>query len=122
MNWYLKVLKQYLDFSGRARRKEYWMFILFNIIFSAIAMTIDYLLGLSVMGSGPITMIYSLAILIPSIAVVVRRLHDINKSGAWILIGFIPLLGAIWLLVLLIKAGVVGDNQYGPDPKIDLAQ
>lgn len=122
MNWYLKVLKQYVDFSGRARRKEYWMFILFNIIFSAIAMTIDYVLGLSVMGSGPIGMIYSLAILLPSIAAVVRRLHDINRSGAWILIGFIPLIGQIWLLVLLIKAGDAGDNKYGSDPKIEVAQ
>ncbi len=122
MNWYLKVLKQYVDFSGRARRKEYWMFILFNIIFSSIAMLIDYVLGLNVMGSGPIAMIYSLAILIPSIAVVVRRLHDINKSGAWILIVFIPIVGAIWLLVLLIKAGDMGDNQYGPDPKIEVVQ
>lgn len=122
MNWFLKVLKQYLDFSGRARRKEYWMFALFTLIFMIVAAVLDNVLGIAFYGTGPIYMIYSLVVLIPSLAVLVRRLHDIGKSGAWFFISFIPIVGAIWMLVLLIKAGDAGDNKYGPDPKIEVAQ
>ena len=82
MQYYLNVIKNYATFSGRARRKEYWMFVLFNIIFSAIASVIDRLTGLNITISGVsiglISLIYSLFILIPSIAVIVRRLHDTN--------------------------------------------
>jgi uncharacterized membrane protein YhaH (DUF805 family) len=117
MNWYLKVLKQYADFSGRARRMEYWMFVLFNVLFAIAAAILDNLLGLSFgVGYGPIYLLYALAVLIPGLAVLVRRLHDINKSGWWIFILLIPLIGSIWLLILLFTDSD-GDNQYGACPK-----
>ena len=119
MKWYLAVLKNYAGFSGRARRKEYWMFVLFNMIFAFVAIFLDNILGIAMegIGYGPLYGLYLLAIIIPSLAVVVRRLHDIGKSGWMILISLIPLIGAIWLLVLLVTDSNAGDNQYGPNPK-----
>lgn len=121
MNWYLKVLNQYADFNGRARRQEYWMFTLFNIIFAFSAIMLDNLFGLSNSeeGFGPIYFIYGLAVLIPGLAVGVRRLHDIGKSGWMLLVSLIPIIGAIWLIVLLVTDSESGDNQYGPNPKGD---
>ena len=113
MDWYLKVLKNYAVFTGRARRKEYWMFVLFNIIFEIAALVLDYILGTYLV----IFMLYCLAMIIPALAVLVRRLHDIGKSGGWFFISFIPLIGGIWLLVLMATAGNIGDNIYGADPK-----
>ena len=119
MNWYLKVLKQYADFSRRARRKEYWMFVLFNMIFAIVAAILDNVLGIAMEGTGygPLYGIYALAVLIPGLAVAVRRLHDVGKSGWMILITLIPLIGAIWLLVLLVTDSNLGENQYGQNPK-----
>jgi uncharacterized membrane protein YhaH (DUF805 family) len=119
MNWYLKVLKQYADFNGRARRKEYWMFVLFSMIFSILATVLDNVLGIAMegIGYGPLYGLYLLAIIIPSIAVGVRRLHDIGKSGWMMLISFIPLIGGIWLLVLFVTDGNPGENEYGANPK-----
>ena len=119
MNWYLTVLKKYAVFSGRARRKEYWMYVLFNFIFAVIAIILDNVLGLASkeIGYGPIYGLYVLATLIPSLAVSVRRLHDIGKSGWYLLVGIIPLIGGIWLLVLMATAGDMGENEYGADPK-----
>ena len=119
MNWYLKVLKQYADFSGRARRKEYWMFVLFNMIFAIVAMILDNVLGIAMegIGYGPLYGLYVLAMLIPGLAVAVRRLHDVGKSGWMILIALIPLIGAIWLLVLMVADSNPGENQYGQNPK-----
>jgi uncharacterized membrane protein YhaH (DUF805 family) len=118
MSWYIEVLKKYATFSGRARRKEYWMFVLFNIIFSIVATVIDNLLGTTQeSGYGILSSIYSLAVLVPGLAVSVRRLHDIGKSGWWLLIALIPLIGAIWLLVLTVTDSQPGDNEYGPNPK-----
>ncbi len=119
MNWYLKVLKQYADFSGRARRKEYWMFVLFNMIFAIVAMILDNVLGIVMegIGYGPLYGLYVLAMLIPGLAVAVRRLHDVGKSGWMILIVLIPLIGAIWLLVLMVTDSNPGENQYGQNPK-----
>ena len=118
MNWYLKVLKQYADFKGRARRKEYWMFALFNIIFLIVAITLDNILGTAIegVGYGLFYFLYILAVLIPSLAVAVRRLHDVGKSGWMILIGLIPVIGAIWLLVLCVTDSQPGENQYGANP------
>ncbi|MCE4563408.1 DUF805 domain-containing protein [Maribellus sp. CM-23] len=113
MNWYLKVLKQYADFNGRARRQEYWMFVLFNIIFSIAAGALDAALGTW----GAIGGLYGLAMFIPGLAVGVRRLHDIGKSGWMLLIAFIPAIGLIWLLVLLATESTSGSNPYGPNPK-----
>jgi len=138
MNWYMKVLKQYADFSGRARRTEYWMFTLFNFIFAIIAMVLDNVLGLT-FGSDPdgglnaagftfgefpygwLYVIYGLFVFIPGLAVGVRRLHDLGKSGWMLLIAFIPLIGAIWLIVLFATEGEAGENEYGSNPKAVLA-
>lgn len=97
MNWYLKVLQQYADFSGRARRKEYWMFVLFNIIFATIAMILDKVSGITIagVGFGPIVGLYVLILLIPGLAVTIRRLHDVGKNGWFIVIGLIPVVGTV---------------------------
>ena len=119
MNWYLKVLKQYADFTGRARRKEYWMFALFNLIFAFIAMAIDNVLGSTFEGIpyGYVYMLYGLALFLPSLGVAVRRLHDIGKSGWWLLISIVPIIGGIWLLVLLVTDSKDGSNKWGANPK-----
>jgi uncharacterized membrane protein YhaH (DUF805 family) len=117
MNWYLEVLKKYAVFNGRARRKEYWMFFLFNFI---IALVLGFLEGL--VGSfGVLAMLYNLAVLIPGIAVSVRRLHDTDRSGWWLIIGFVPLIGAIVLLVFMLQDSKPGQNQYGANPKEAIA-
>jgi uncharacterized membrane protein YhaH (DUF805 family) len=100
MNYYLKVLQHYANFSGRARRAEYWYFVLINGIISVIAQMLNEKLYL----------IYVLALLIPSIAVGIRRMHDVNKSGWFILI-------PIYNLILACSEGTKGDNDYGSDPK-----
>jgi uncharacterized membrane protein YhaH (DUF805 family) len=112
-------MKQYADFGGRARRTEFWMFVLFNIIFSVIASLIDRAIGFKIgaIQMGIIGLIYSLAVLIPALAVSVRRLHDIGKSGWMILINLIPFIGWIWFIVLMVKDSQPGENQYGPNPK-----
>jgi uncharacterized membrane protein YhaH (DUF805 family) len=119
MKWYFKVLTQYADFHGRARRMEYWMFVLFNMIFALIIIFLDNLLGLTVEGLpyGYLYFVYVLFVFIPNLAVAVRRLHDTGKSGWMILVALIPLIGAIWLLVLLVTDSKPGANQYGPNPK-----
>jgi uncharacterized membrane protein YhaH (DUF805 family) len=118
MNWYLEVLKKYAVFNGRARRKEYWMFALFNILASLALSFVDGLLGLGgEYGWGLLGGLYSLAVLIPSIAVSVRRLHDTNRSGWWLLIVFVPIIGAIVLLVFMVLDSQPGENQHGPNPK-----
>jgi uncharacterized membrane protein YhaH (DUF805 family) len=105
-------------FGGRSRRKEYWYFLLFNIIVAIVLAWIDALLGtFSSSGIGVLSGIYGLAILIPSLAVTVRRLHDIDRSGWWILINLFPLIGSIVLLVFAVSEGTPGNNQYGPNPK-----
>ena len=119
MNWYLKVLKQYADFSGRARRKEYWMFTLFHVIFTYVLMFLFAFVGGAL--DTPLMLLlmylYPLAVFIPALAVTVRRLHDIGKSGVYILVGLIPIAGPIWLLVLLCMEGEYKTNQWGKNPK-----
>ena len=120
MDWYLKVLKNYVGFEGRARRKEYWMFTLFNIIVSIVLAIVDGIGGfMTESGIGMLGLLYTLAVLLPSIAVGVRRLHDIDKSGWWLLLVFIPLIGAIVLLVFAVMEGTRGSNRFGEDPKSD---
>ena len=116
MEWYIAVLKKYVEFQGRARRKEYWMFILFNILASIVCGVIDGVLGIMLL-----VPIYSLAVLLPSIAVCIRRLHDTNRSGWWILISLVPLVGSIILLIFLCIEGDAGDNRFGPNPKLAAA-
>jgi uncharacterized membrane protein YhaH (DUF805 family) len=119
MNWYLKALSQYADFSGRARRKEYWMFILFNMIFALLAMTLDNLLGIAMkeIGYGPLYGLYAIAMFIPGLAVLIRRLHDVGKSGWMLFILFIPLVGLIWLFILLCSDSQTEENKWGENPK-----
>lgn len=120
MNWYLKVLKQYADFSGRARRTEYWMFTLFNFIFLIVAAILDNIIGLTAEGTpyGAFYFIYAIAVLLPNFAVGVRRLHDVGKSGWMLLIALIPIVGSIWLLILLATNSNAEENKYGPNPKL----
>ena len=119
MSWYLEALKKYAVFSGRSRRMEYWYFVLFNLVVYIVFSLIDALLGTFniVQGVGLLSGIYSLAVLIPTLAVMVRRLHDIDRTGWWILINLIPLVGTIVLLVFALTPGTPGSNRYGPDPK-----
>lgn len=119
MNWYLTVLKNYVGFTGRARRKEYWMFALFNVIFTIVAMILDNIFGTTagVLPYGVFYFIYVLAVLLPGLAVAVRRLHDTGRSGWMMLIALIPIVGAIWLIVLLVSDSMMGENQYGLNPK-----
>jgi len=123
MKWYLKVLNQYADFSGRARREEFWMFELYNVIisfflgiFCFIFFDLFYHTSATSLFNG-IIILYSLAILIPRLAVTIRRLHDVNASGWMLFVLFIPLIGQIWILVLLFTEGNKGSNKYGPNPK-----
>ena len=120
MQWYLGCWKKYVDFGGRARRKEYWMFVLFNILASIVISIIGALLLKE--NSVILTSLYSLAVLLPSLAVLVRRLHDIGKKWYWIFITLIPLVGAIWMLVLLCTEGENADNAFGPNPKAEEAK
>ena len=118
MEWYIKVLKQFSDFKTRARRKEYWMFTLFSILISGILNLIDTNLGTEFNnGIGLFGGIYSLLILVPSLAVGVRRLHDEGKSGWMLLVALIPLIGAIWLLILFCKDSQLQENKWGVNPK-----
>ena len=118
MNTYLHVLRKYAIFSGRASRKEYWVFYLYNFTFSAIAVLLDNILRIAIenIGYGPIYVVYILALFIPALAVTVRRLHDVGKSGWMILIALIPLVGPIWLIVLLASKGNPEDNPFGDKP------
>jgi len=118
MHWYLEVLKKYAVFDGRARRQEYWMFVLISSFLPFVVLLLAALLGMQ-MGTGVSVLltVYWLAILLPSIAVWVRRLHDTGRSGWWVLASFVPLLGAIALIVFSLQDSETGANQYGPNPK-----
>ena len=123
MNWYFDVLKKYAVFSGRARRKEYWFFVLFNIIISIILAVIDGVTGTldPESGMGLLGLVYTLAILIPALAVSVRRLHDTGRSGWWLLLLLIPLIGTIVILIFMVQDSKPEENQYGPNPKLAVA-
>nr|WP_255775647.1 DUF805 domain-containing protein [Microbulbifer sediminum] len=122
MNWYLAVLRKYAVFRGRARRKEYWYFVLFNILISLVLGAVDSATGNfhPETGLGVVSGIYGLLVLIPSIAVTVRRLHDTGRSGWWFLLALIPVLGTIVLLVFMLLDSEAGRNEYGPNPKTGL--
>ena len=122
MSYYLTVLKKYAVFTGRARRAEFWYFVLFNFI---VSMVLQMLFG-SVAetaedgAASPLAflpVLYTLVILLPSLAVAIRRLHDTGRSGWWILIALIPLVGTIVLIVFYVQDGDAGDNAYGTNPK-----
>ena len=124
MEWYLKVMRDnYANFNGRARRKEYWMFVLVQTIVMIGLMILDSVLGLDFelqgisLGYGYLYLIGLIVHFIPSLAVVVRRLHDVGKSGWFYFIFLIPIIGVLWLLVLYCTEGQKQDNKWGPDPK-----
>ncbi len=129
MKWYLKALKNYVGFSGRARRKEYWSFVMFTVIISvllgaatAAAGIVGAMQDLGILVTvasilGAVSGLFGLAMILPGLAVSIRRLHDIDKSGWFILIGIIPLIGPIILLVFTVSNGTEGDNRFGEDPK-----
>lgn len=114
MNWYIKVIQNYALFSGRARRKEYWMFFLFNVIISMVFTIIDQMV-FGLYQPQWLSNLYSLAVLVPSLAVAVRRMHDVGKSGWYILI-------PIYNLILAVTEGDNGPNEYGEDPKNETNQ
>ncbi|HHW36843.1 MAG TPA: DUF805 domain-containing protein [Bacillales bacterium] len=113
MEWYLKVIKNYAVIQGRARRKEYWMFTLFNGIIIFVLAIIEFIIGLKDILTG----LYVFAVFLPSLAVNIRRLHDTGRSGWWFLISLIPLIGPIVLLVFTCLDGQPNDNEYGENPK-----
>ena len=111
--YYLDLLKKkYAEFNGRARRSEYWYFVLFNFIVSLGLGMVDAFTGV-----GFLNYVYSLAVIIPGIAVSIRRLHDTGRSGWWLLVGLIPFIGWIILIVFFVQESDPYDNQYGPNPK-----
>ena len=115
------ILKHYADFNGRARRKEYWFFALFQmiaiILVSILGGLVDYILGTAGIVSSVLIVLLSLGLLLPALAVLFRRLHDIGKSGWWIFISLVPCFGSIILLVFMFLDSQPGTNKYGPNPK-----
>jgi uncharacterized membrane protein YhaH (DUF805 family) len=113
MSWYLAVLKNYVGFDGRARRTEFWMYALVNIVIMAVL----YGLALAAHPLAFLYYLYALGTLLPSLAVMSRRLHDTGRSAWWILLVLIPFVGGIILLVFACLPGTPGPNPYGADPK-----
>ncbi len=114
--WYVEVLKKYAVFDGRAHRTEFWMFVLVSVIVSIGLAILDAILGTNSAGTGLLQSLYGLAVIIPSLAVGARRLHDIGKSGWWQLLGLIPLIGIIVLIVWWAQEGHSGSNEHGANP------
>lgn len=114
MNYYLKCWKYYADFSGRACLSEYWMFVLINLLIGLLLAVPEFVMGRE---ASILSSIYSLIVFIPSLAVFVRRLHDVGKSGWMFFVSFIPVVGIIWLLILLCTDSQEGSNEYGDNPK-----
>ena len=114
MNWYMSVLRRYVEFTGRASRTEFWMFVLISVIVSIVLSIIGGFAGDTARSA--LSSLYSLAVLVPSLALGARRLHDTNRSGWWQLVGLIPVVGWIVLIVFYVMPSDPGDNQYGPPP------
>ncbi|MCL2913240.1 DUF805 domain-containing protein [Shewanella corallii] len=112
MEYYIGAWKKFAEFNGRARRKEFWMFLLFNFIVSIVLTLVDNMLGIMMLGS-----IYSLAVLIPSLAIGARRLHDTGRSGWWQLLYLLPVIGFIVLIVFFVQDSH-DENDYGANPKM----
>ena len=119
MNWYLQAIRQYATFDGRSRRKEYWYFALINMLAIVALAVVDGVTGMysAEIGIGVLSGLYILAASVPGLAVSVRRLHDIGRTGWWVLIGVIPFIGTLVLLVLAVLDSQPGANRYGPNPK-----
>jgi uncharacterized membrane protein YhaH (DUF805 family) len=117
MHWYLQALSKYAEFSGRASRKEYWMFQLLNVLIVFVLGVMDGMTGFRSMGLSALLLVYCLATVLPGLAVLVRRLHDINRSGWWVLVSLVPF-GGLVLLIFACLDSDPGPNQYGPNPKL----
>lgn len=119
MNWYFHCLTKFAEFKGRAQRKEYWYFVLISIVIFVALNIVDHSIGtvVSKSGIGLFSGFYSVVVFIPNIAVSIRRLHDTNRTGWWILVNFIPLIGLLILLVFFVLDSTPGDNRFGPNPK-----
>lgn len=118
MDWYINVLRNYVGFGGRARHKEFWMFMLVNIIFAFVLGVLDKMLGWQrAGGEGVLTTIYAILVFLPSWAVQFRRLHDTDRTAWWLVLLLIPVIG--WLVIILFSCqdGTPGENRFGPDPK-----
>ena len=124
MNWYIEVLKKYTVFNGRSQRKEYWYFFLFNIIAFILFTFIDAAIGTfnTETGTGIISTIYMLAVILPYFGVGIRRLHDTNRTGWWLLLGIIPIIGPIVLIVFFCLDSDSDKNKYGENPKIIISE
>ena len=121
MSWYIQVFRRYAVFGERSQRMEYWMFSLFYIVFGFLIGIIDSLLGAGGEGGSLLSLLFILAMVIPSLAMTFRRLHDTDHNGRWLLIGFVPLIGMIILLIFMVQDSEAGANRYGPNPKAALA-
>jgi uncharacterized membrane protein YhaH (DUF805 family) len=119
MHWYLQVLRNYAQFDGRSRRSEYWYFVLFNLIASIVLGFADSVLS-KIFGFGALGTVYGLAVLVPGIAVSIRRLHDTDRSGWWLLLALVPLVGVV-LIRFLAQDSDAGTNRYGQNPKLVIA-
>jgi len=119
MNWYLHVLRNYAQFNGRSRRSEYWYFLLFNLLVAVLLGFADGVLR-KIVGFGMLGMLYSLVVLVPGIAVSIRRLHDTDRSGWWLLLALVPLVGLV-LIWFMAEDSHGGTNRYGHDPKLAIA-
>ena len=119
MSWFTIAVKKYATFSGRARRKEYWNFVLFCLLINIVLGLVDQATGFVIGkdGNGIFTSLFTLAMLLPSLAVTVRRLHDTGHSGWWLLLGALPILGSAILFVFFIRDSDPGTNEYGENPK-----
>lgn len=123
MHWYLSALRKYATFAGRARRREYWSFVLFSLVIVVALTIVDMAAGLWNYDAriGALSALYLVATLLPGLAVAVRRLHDTGRTGWWLLVGFVPVIGNIVLLVFFLLDSTPGDNQFGPNPKTSAA-
>ena len=116
MHWYQEALRKYADFSTRSRRMEYWMFLVVNLVIGVVLGAIGGMTGMRW-----ISIVYSIFVFVPGLAVSVRRLHDTGRSGWWLLLVCIPILGWLVLLFFYVQEGQPGDNEYGSNPKLAVA-
>ena len=118
MQWFLKCLTQYADFTGRARRKEYWMFVLFSLLIYLLVAIVLVALSATESAINIVIGLLALSLMLPNLAVTIRRLHDTDRSGWWALLSFVPILSLV-ILVFMFLDGTSGGNRFGPDPKAD---
>lgn len=118
MRWYWKCWISAFDFSGRARRREFWFFVLYNTIVSVVFFVLAGVIGsVNLDLALVLTITYIGAVFFPKLSVSVRRLHDLDLSGWWVLVSFVPIIGALGLLLWMVQDGTPGANSHGPDPK-----